>query len=259
MQSELRQKLQALRPRLDDHLGDRIGINPETDLDHVVAAVLDGSANRRALVVARGRFDEGRIEALVREKGGRVEEYRGKRLLLLGDAPDSAVVFPERDLALFGEVRDVRTALETAAGATNVTDNGSMMALIREVADSTLWAVGAVNALKDDPRVSPNLAQQLPPLDTFAFSGQIDGGLRARLRADARDAAAAQNLRDMLQGLLALGRIQAGTNPVLGTVLNSVQLAGDGRTVAMTVTIPSAAFDLLAPRGGPRQQARVTR
>ena len=56
--------------------------------------------------------------------------------------------------------------------------------------------------------------------------------------------------------VIALARLQVGSNEQLVTLLNSVQLAGDGRTVALSVTIPADALNLIAPRRE-REQARA--
>ena len=63
------------------------GINIETDIDRVVACLdarIDDGANRpgAGMVLARGRFDAVKIEALMREHGAQVEDYKGKRLIV---------------------------------------------------------------------------------------------------------------------------------------------------------------------------------
>ena len=87
MTSDLRQKLRSAIPMQENgqhEFQNQTGINIETDIDHVVAAfVPTGDATGRmpgsAMVLARGRFDEVKIEALMREHGAQVEDYKGKR------------------------------------------------------------------------------------------------------------------------------------------------------------------------------------
>src|SRR5262245_21794420 len=74
MTSELRQKLhQALPVPADGQrdLEEKTGINIETDIDRVVACLTpdrDDSRSRGAgMVLARGRFNETKIESLMRE------------------------------------------------------------------------------------------------------------------------------------------------------------------------------------------------
>ena len=58
------------------------GINIETDIDHVVACLLaDASGNKgpgAGLVLARGTFNEVKIEALMREHGARGRAVQGQ-------------------------------------------------------------------------------------------------------------------------------------------------------------------------------------
>ena len=72
MASELRQRLKKLEPDTADRddFETKTGVNIERDIDSVVAAMLTGvegaDQDSRPLVVARGRFDQVRIEGLAR-------------------------------------------------------------------------------------------------------------------------------------------------------------------------------------------------
>ena len=260
MNSEFRQRVRDLSPRdgQGDDIQERTGIDIESDIDHVVVASLaGGEGTQRPLAAARGRFDEVRIEALVRERGAQVEDYNGERLLVMTeeDGGSVALSFVEPGLVLFGETAAVRLSIDTKAGTANVTDNTELMALVRDVEDGTAWAVGRFDAIAAN-RIPQGVADQLPAINLFAASGHINGGIQAMLRAETRDDAAAQNLRDVVRGFIALARLQVGSNEQLGALLNSVQLAGDGRTVALSVTIPADALNLIAPRLE-REQARA--
>jgi len=261
MTSDLRQKFRELHPPTGGNadLETQTGINIETDIDHVVAATLDGATPaQRPLVLARGRFNEVRIESLIRQKGGRSEDYKGKRLFILADNGQTpALAFAEPGLVIAGDVSAVKLAIDTHAGSSNVGDNAELMALVHDVDDGNAWAAGRFDALSNGGRMPPNLAGQLPPIDLFAVSGHIDGGIRAMVRAQTRDAAAAQNLRQVVQGFVALGRMQAGSNAALASVINSVELAGEGNTVALSFTIPADALNLLLHQAPPARQAAL--
>jgi hypothetical protein len=91
MTSELRQRfresvLQGAQENGQREFQEQTGINIETDIDRVVAGLdvtSGGTANFNGsgIVLARGRFDEVRIEALMREHGAQVDAYKGKRLI----------------------------------------------------------------------------------------------------------------------------------------------------------------------------------
>ena len=61
----------------------------------------DPTEGEPPLVLARGRFDEVRIEGLVRDQGGSVEDYKGSRLLVQ-EEKKLAVVFLEPGLVAIG-------------------------------------------------------------------------------------------------------------------------------------------------------------
>jgi len=100
--------------------------------------------------------------------------------------------------------------------------------------------------------------RQLDAVRWFAASGQIDGGISGTLRAEARDAESAENLRDVVRGLFALARLQAGSKPEWQTILQSLQLGGAGTSVTVSFSLPPNVVDLLAPpverKAAPDQQ-----
>ena len=89
MASELRQKLRRAMPMQENgqqEFENQTGINIETDIDTVVACMSPDAVGANTpgagMVLARGRFDETKIEALMREHGAHVETYNGKRLIV---------------------------------------------------------------------------------------------------------------------------------------------------------------------------------
>src|SRR3954465_5757584 len=88
MTSELRQKLHRALPLQENgqqELQSQTGINLETDIDTVVACMRPDAGENApgaGMVLARGRFDETKIEALMRDHGAHVENYNGKRLIV---------------------------------------------------------------------------------------------------------------------------------------------------------------------------------
>jgi hypothetical protein len=88
MKSELRQRLVKLDDSSEkggrEEFKNETGIDIEQDIDFVVACVGTKGAttdHANALLLARGRFDEGRIEAMALKHGGTVEQYKGKRVM----------------------------------------------------------------------------------------------------------------------------------------------------------------------------------
>src|SRR6202158_1812667 len=110
MTSSLRERVRGalpVKPEGQRQLENETGIDVETDIDRVVACIapaVDGTSHLPAtgLVLARGRFDQVKIEALMREHGAVVEEYKGGRLIVagaasaIGKAGSSAGTLPQR-------------------------------------------------------------------------------------------------------------------------------------------------------------------
>lgn len=259
MNSELRQKVRRMRPegeRTDD-FQDKTGIDIERDVDEVVASLTAGPSGaengENALVIARGRFDQVRIEGLIRERGGVASEYHGARLLThRPDGPrqgELALAFVEPGLVAFGSAPAVRQAIDRKRGGDNITNNEEVMGLVRDIDDGNAWAVGRFDAIANRARLPREVANQLPPINWFAASGHVNGGLRGTLRAEARDEAAAQNLRDVLRGFMALAKLQANARPELTSVMESLQLGGEGKTVSLAFELPSDVVDMLGALG----------
>ena len=278
MASDLRNRLREalpIKPEGRRQLESETGINVETDIDRVVTCIappVDG--NRRppaaGLVLARGRFDQVKIEALMREHGAIVEQYKGGRLIIAqADSSDSAapdgrsrqhpalsVAFIEPGLVGLGTTELVRNAIDLEAGGDNITANEEMMGLVKSLDGGNVWAVGRFDVLTSQARLPGDLAGRLPPITWFSASGRVDGGLSGVLRADTRDDESASNLRDVVRGLLALAKIQTGSSPELLAMVQSLQLGGTGKTVALSFDVPAEVFDRLSDlhRGRPDAQ-----
>jgi len=269
MDSELRRKIVEMRAPgatrepdnpddPDDNLLKQAGSNVETDVDRVVASLSGQTEARRErpLVVARGRFDDDLIETLIRQRGGQVEAYNGTRLLTHTEGEHNlGLAFVEPDLIAFGTADAVRRAIDTKAGrAPNITSNEEVMALVRDMDAGNAWAVGRFDAISDRTRLPQQLASQLPAINWFAASGHVNGGIQGILRAEARDEMAAQDLREVVRGFLALARLQAGQNTQIRAMMNSLELGGDGRTVSLGFSLAPQVIDALAALyGQPRR------
>jgi hypothetical protein len=258
MQSELRQKLhKAIDQKGEDGQAEfqkETGIDIEHDIDRVVAFMepTEGAQSYTGMVLATGRFDQGRLEALARQHGGSVEDYGGKRLITKtdtdGDHSDHksmTVAFLESGVVAVGETAVVKRAIDRRGGQ-SVTGNSELMSLVNDIDDSNVWAVGRFDALMSRAKLPEGVASQIPAVKMFSASGHINGGLAAVIRADTRDDQAAQNLRDVVQGFLALAKMQSNTQPELQVLVNSLQLSGTGKTVALSFQVPSQVIDSLA-------------
>jgi hypothetical protein len=276
MTSSLRDKLREalpIKPEGQRQLESETGINVETDIDRVVVCVappVDGTSHLPAtvLVLARGRFDQVRIEALMRVHGAVVEEYKGGRLIIAqagsadGATPDTrprqrdalSVTFIEPGLVGLGSTQLVRNAIDlkaagdkVTASEDNVTANKKMMSLVNSLERGNVWAVGRFDALTSQARLPGDLAGRLPPITWFSASGHVAGGLSGVLQAETRDDESAGNLRDVARGLLALAKMQAGSRPEMLAMVQSLHLGGTGKTVVLSFEVPAEILNFLGP------------
>jgi hypothetical protein len=278
MTSELRQKVRRVLPMQENgqrELENRTGINIETDVDRVVACLYpdrDSSTKGAGMVLARGRFDEVKIEALMREHGAHVETHNGKRVVIAdqnaiadldsnpGDtrvmrharAQSFAVSFMEPGLVAIGSTQLIRSAIDLhhagnnpQTGLQSVTGNEELMALVRSMDDGNAWAVGRFDALGSHARLPEAVSSQIPAITWVSINGHVNGGIRGVVRAEARDDEAANNLRDVVRGFLALAKLQTGAKPELQMMMQSLELSGTGKTVALSFTVPAEVFDLV--------------
>jgi hypothetical protein len=279
MASELRQRFRkSAAPGIQEN-GQRefqnlTGINIETDIERVLGCfdvASNGSDGMGAgLVIARGTFDEAKIEALMREHGARVEDYKGKRLIV-GDRftfpgndnrgtdptlppqinpPQSSegfsLAFIEPGLAALGSRTLVQHAIDLQmGGGASAATNDELLTHVRALEGGNVWAVGRMDVLRARAKLPEIVANQLPPITWFSIRGRIDGGLQALLSAEARDDESANNLRDVVRGFLALAKLQTSSKPEFQRFVQSLELSGTGRTVALSVDVPSQVFDAL--------------
>ena len=269
MASDLRQRLRSALPTREDgqrELQDATGINLETDVDRVVACLHPDPTTTNmpggGMILARGRFDETKIEALMRDHGAHVEDYRGKRVIVgeFHEREDAsfALSFIEPGFAALGSTKLIRSAIDLhqagdnpQAGLQSVVGNEELMNLVHSLdTGNNAWAVGRFDALTSKAHLPDDLSTRLPAITWFSVSTHINGGIRGVIRADARDDEAANNLRDVVRGFMALAKMQAGSRPEMQAMMQSLELGGTGKTVALSFDVPSQVFDAIGAFAG---------
>ncbi len=272
MDSDLRARLKDSLP-LHDERGQQefqaqTGIDIEKDIDYVVASLTAGSAKPAPLVVARGRFNDTQLETLIREHGGAVEEYKGKRLIVCptgehDGAPiqtgSMTLAFLEPGLVAIGESSAVKTSIDAQLAAHSVTSNNEMMELVSDISTgNNAWAVGRFDVLASHANLPEQVSSRLPQIKWFAAAGHVNGGLSGSLRAEARDDQSAENLRDVVRGFLGLARMQAQADPRSAAMVESLQLSGTGKTVALSFTVPAEVLQMI-PKAQPQAEQELVR
>jgi hypothetical protein len=292
MSSEFRQRLTALmdnegkgRQEFQEHTG----IDVEHDIDAVIAAASPGitGAHENGFVALRGRFDIDKIEALVTSKGGQISEYKGARLLQApAHADDEATAEPveptepttsddtvaprlhqrvspvialvNANLVIVGADAAVKAAIDRSQGdgSASITSDVEFVRMLESVdQNSTVWAIGRPKVFQGGAELPTQIMQQLPEVKWFAASGHLNGGLQATVRAEGKDEEAGKNMRDVVQGVIALARLQLDAKPELKPLLNSVQIEGTGNGVALHVTLPAEMLDVIVKQASATHDA----
>ncbi|HUE88489.1 MAG TPA: hypothetical protein VMO26_20625 [Vicinamibacterales bacterium] len=256
MDSQFRESFRQFEPdtRERDEFEAKTGVNIDHDINSVVAVLTTGatqatSPHNGMLILARGRFEQSRLEALALEHGGHVEDYNGKRLLLHrheAGHSEMAIGFLEADLIALGGYEAIKQSIDANGGRNIVSTNADLMRQIGELDASNAWAVGRFDAIADSAHVPSEIQAHLPAIQWFSAATHINGGVSGVFKAEARDEESAKNMRDVLNGFLALARMQSSAQPELKTMVDSLQLSGDGKNVAVSFTLPSELFDALA-------------
>jgi len=254
MDSELRKKLREVLPgdqQKREELQRLTGIDIERDIDRVVAAV-GADGEKSTVAILSGRFNPTQIESLARQHGGEVVDYGGKRLIRhVGDGKRGdigpALAFIEPNILAIGAEPAVRKVIDTQKSGQSITANADLMKIIGTVSTgNNVWAVGRMDNFTS--RMPQEIASRMPPIEWFAASGRVNGGIHASFRAEARDDAAAENLRDVVKGGLALMKMQSG-DPQFAAIANSIRLEGSGKSVAVSFSIPAGLINLLIQNG----------
>jgi hypothetical protein len=271
MNSELRQRFkQAVPMPMNDEgqreFRDATGIDIENDVDYVVAAIGAPGAEHggpKGLVVARGRFDDVKLESFARDHGAQVQDYKGKRFFVLSHKSDrheptaanepsdkvGVMAFLEPGLVAVGDLNSVQRAIDAQLSGHSITGNDEMMSLVADIERmNNAWAVGRFDIISAQAKLPEQIARQIPPVKWFAAAGHINGGVSAQVRAEANDEQAAENLRGVLNGVISLARLQGQNDPKLTSLIQSLQLSGSGKTVQLSVDVPAEIFELMAPK-----------
>ncbi|HJU41265.1 MAG TPA: DUF3352 domain-containing protein [Vicinamibacterales bacterium] len=254
MNSEFRQRFKDAGPSEADknEFEAKTGLNFEEDIDSVVVAVTGSVANqpqKSFLVLGKARYDAARLEALALEHGAEVTDYQGIRLITHTDNnthnDDVAVGFVEADLVAFGNLEMVKASIDARRSNRNIVSNNEMMKLVNELDSANAWAVGRFDAIAQEANLPAEIQAQMPQITWFSAAGHVNGGVSGQFKAEAKDEQSAQNLRDVLGGFLALAKMQAANKPALQQLADSMILSGDGKTVALSFSIPTEVLDVL--------------
>jgi hypothetical protein len=240
----------AIRPAGFTELQQKMGLDPERDVDRLIIAGLPPADGQpRGLFVALGRFDKDRIvQSIEGPNRGVSEAVEGTPVWTFVESPKGSVagaVLSPRVLVL-GSRDAVRAAVAAQARRqTPLKTNAELIGRIESVrTGSTFWMVGDQSLLSQLPGSLPipgmgsggggtSQSVSLPALRGLAVTGDLEPVVALDVVGFAADAKAAQNLADLVRGFVAIASLQAAQKPELRELASAITVAADGDKVRL--------------------------
>ena len=248
----------GMKPEALAELEAKTGLNPARDVDQIVIA---GTGVRGAgVAVALGHFDLYKLGRAI-EASGKAQgtSYEGVTVYNFSEEskqPLSLALVDESTLVL-GPTDQVTQALASRTrGETPLKTNTALMARVEKIQPgSTFWMVGDQSLLASLPTSIPGPGASagggslaLPALLGLTVTGDLDPQVSLAVTGEAKDAAAAKNLADVVRGLVAMASLQAAQKPELSQLASAVSVATEENRVLVSARIPYETLDALQPK-----------
>jgi hypothetical protein len=247
------------RPDAFADLQEKLGLDPERDLDRVIIAGRDPGGVKKdpGLAIVTGRFDRYKLGRAAEEHAGvTTKNHEGTSLYLYneGGKGATAVAFLDDDTLALGSQSAVEAVITNRAGGTGgLRANPKLLALIEGIKPgSTFWVAGDQSLLSRMPHAIPGGAggsgMQLPSLRSMVVTGDLDPVVALQITGETVDAAAAQSLADIVRGLVAMASLQAQQKPELRQLASAVSVTTQAERVLVNARFPYELLDSLQPK-----------
>jgi hypothetical protein len=248
----------GMKPEALAELEAKTGLDPARDIDQIVIA---GTGVRGAgVAVALGHFDLYKLGRAI-EASGKAQgtSYEGVTVYNFSEEskqPLSLALVDESTLVL-GPTDQVTQALASRTrGETPLKTNTGLMARVEKIQPgSTFWMVGDQSLLASLPTSIPAPGASagggsvaLPSLVGLTVTGDLEPQVSVAVTGEAKDAAAAKNLADVVRGLVAMASLQAAQKPELSQLASAVSVATEENRVLVSARIPYETLDALQPK-----------
>ncbi|HUA19334.1 MAG TPA: hypothetical protein VMB25_11365 [Bryobacteraceae bacterium] len=218
----------------------RTGLDPRKDLSEFLVS----SDGKNAVVMARGKFQTGALEARLESKG--MARFTYKKYRLFGNE-QAAVVFLNDSTVLAGPAPELRVAVDRSSG---LGLPASLRDLLRTLpADDQVYAalVGGLEKLNlPIPKGSDlgNLTQILQSVDSATLGINLSHGIDALAVVNSKTERDAKFVHDMVKGLVGFGRLRTPDNqPDLLKVYDGIQVTQQQSQARITADIPADLVD----------------
>ncbi len=261
------------------------GVNPQTDIDRIVAAGWKNeSGEGTGAVVALGRFDVSKISSYIETeaKGVTSKKVAGSTMYLLekeskegdegeaghegeeshegeegeeshGNSRPGALAFLGDGAIVMGDPSAVETTISNfaAGNGQGLEANAELLGRVGALrSDAALWVVGDATALSEAPQAVPGGGadgMKIPPLKSLSLTGDFAPAVAIELVGEAADPEAATQLADMLRGLVAMASMQASQKPELKDLATAISVTTEDLLVRVSARFPYELIEFLAP------------
>jgi len=269
---------------------ERTGVNPQTDIDQIVAAGWKKESGKgTGAVVALGRFDVAKISAFIEAEAEGVtwKKVAGSTMYLINEEPEEseepkegeehsegeegeehkeasgpgALSFLGDGAIVFGAPSAVESTLTNfaAGGGHGLEANAELIGRVGALRpDAALWVVGDATALSAAPQAVPGPGgggMKIPPLKSLSLTGDFDPAVAIELVGEAADLEAATQLADMLRGLVAFASMQASQKPELKDLATAISVTTEELLVRVSARFPYELIESLKAQASPAEVA----
>ena len=208
---------------------------------------------RSGLIIAAGRFDQVKIESLMREHGATEETYRGRRMFAARRRRRrvSSLAFVEPGLVAVGSTALVRSAIDRKDGGGSVRTNDDIMTLVRSLDRGNVWAVGRFDALTSQAKLAIECARascRRSPGSRSAATSTAGCSATSGWRPATRRRPISSAMSFAASSRSATCRRARIPSSQPSSV--RYKLNGSGKTVAVSFELSAETLDLLARRPG---------
>jgi len=235
------------------------GIDPQKDVFYFVGAMFGdiGKKEMDGVGLVNLKYEKEKLLALLQKERGELttEEYSGftvYKAAAAGEKEPVSGVFLDESNILFGTDIAVKQVVDVQQKkADNVWKSESLSALLKGMNTSAMvWA-----ALSVPPDAMKQASSQNPMLGAFSDIRSIilsfdyqGSNVLAEIKAMSPDEAKNKQMADALNGFKALGAGAAAKEPLLGDLLNKIEIASAGDHVKISANIPEALIQTLSQK-----------
>jgi len=236
------------------------GFDPTQDVSETLAAS-NGKAGT-GLLLARGTFDPAKIAAAATGNNAVTETYDGTTVI---EDPNKTfgLAFPNAGIAVAGDLADVKAALDRVS-APSILPTSLSLQISQWSGNQDAWVISTVplstfhhGDVKREAKAEMNGQQAITPATVPGLNGQgvfqaiqsAAGGVKfgtndvITAQAQADNAQNAQSMADALKFLVSLAQMQAGQEPAVAALAQSLQVSVSGTTLNLSVGIPEATLE----------------